>query len=728
MEISKLLTKTISLTLDGIFKASDADIRVHGVENIPEQPVLFVINHFTRMETVIVPYVLNKFAGLYPISLAHYSFFSGAMGNIMPKLGAISTKDPDRDKIFIKTLLTGEMPAVIFPEGQMLKDKKIIEKGRYMVYNAGIRRPPHTGSARLALLSQFYRNKIQYFFEKGYSDEMTAYINYFGFEQKDIKKIISLHTAIVPVNITYYPIRAKENAINRFAEKFMGTLSDRYEEELEVEGTMLLEGVDIDINFGKAIYADNFLLKYSKSEKITHNQKLYIDINELKCDLSLRKANLKLMREYMDGIYGLTTLNHDHVFSYFLTMTPKEKISECALKNKAFLAIEKIKEKNLANIHTSMNKNQFHLLTDDEHDKYNSFIQAAIDDNVVSIKDGIIYKNMDRFNHVYQFHSVRKDNIVAVMKNEVEPLKEVIRELHKVLISPVKRDKKIIASMFLTIDRNLFDKDYRKYYKAEETKPRRIGEPFFLKHLLKNKKGVILIHGYMAAPEEIRVVADHLYDKGYTVYGVRLRGHGTSPEDLAKREWIEWYNSVNRAYIIMENTATELAIIGFSTGAGLALLHAANKGQQFKGLISINAPLKLQNIASRLSSAVVLWNKFLKKFNVKKGSMEFITNTPENRHINYFRNPVHGVRELEKLMNAVEEKLQDIAIPALIVQGSHDPVVNPESGLEIFEKLGSTDKELYRVFSERHGIVRGPESLKVMTTVDRFLEYIFTGK
>lgn len=62
----------------------------------------------------------------------------------------------------------------------------------------------------------------------------------------------------------------------------------------------------------------------------------------------------------------------------------------------------------------------------------------------------------------------------------------------------------------------------------------------------------------MAAPEEIRPLADYLYKNGYNVYGVRLRGHGTAPEDLAIRSWQKWYNSASRAYIIMK-TALRLS-------------------------------------------------------------------------------------------------------------------------------------------------------------------------
>jgi carboxylesterase len=176
----------------------------------------------------------------------------------------------------------------------------------------------------------------------------------------------------------------------------------------------------------------------------------------------------------------------------------------------------------------------------------------------------------------------------------------------------------------------------------------------------------------------------------------------------------------------MKNTMKSFAIGGFSTGAGIALLQTANKPGRYRGVISINAPLKLQNITSRLSSAVVMWNKFLNRLNLNKGRMEFVTNTPENTHINYFRNPVSGVSELGKLMKVVEDRLKYVTDPALIMQGSDDPVVNPVSGLEIFERLGTERKQLVRIFAKHHGIIRGKESEEVNAKTLEFLRKVFS--
>ncbi|HPV40189.1 MAG TPA: alpha/beta hydrolase [Spirochaetota bacterium] len=725
MNISNNLLTTLEIALDTIFKASGTDIRLHGLELIPDQPVLYVVNHFTRMETFLMPYILKKNVRKYPISLADSSFFSGKMGEFMDRVGAISTADKNRNAILIGALLTDSHPVIIFPEGQMIKDKKIIEKGKFMVYNTGIRRPPHTGAARIALLSQFMREKIRRCHEKNDAEKLAQYAAAYGFDPADAGGIIGKETFIVPVNLTYYPVRARDNAINKVVGRFVKDMSARFKEELQVEGTMVMEGVDIDINFGRPISAKEYLHSSAQVEEMLADEACYLSAEEAKKLSALAALDLRMMHEYMNSIYGMTTVNHDHIFSYILTRHGKSWISEDDLKNRAFLAIDIMRRTGITNYHTALQKKQFYLLTDDYHEKYANFVESAAADGLITVRDGIIHKNRGRFTKVYDFHTIRKDNIIEVLRNEIEPLTALTRALDRICITPAWWIRRTLARRFIDLDRKLFEDDYRKFYIKGETKPEEIGRPFFLKRFF-SRRGIILIHGYMAAPEEIRPLADYLHKKGYNVYGARLRGHGTAPEDLASRNWEKWYDSVGRAYIIMKNTMKTIAIGGFSTGAGIALLQAANKPGRFRGVISINAPLKLQNISSRLSSAVVMWNNFLTRIKISRGKMDFVTNTPENPHINYFRNPVAGVSELGKLMKVVEGRLLLVKDPALIMQGSDDPVVNPVSGLEIFDRLGTEQKQLIRIYAKHHGIIRGREFEEVKARTLEFLKKVFS--
>ena len=149
--MNRFAYRTTTLALKAFSWFSKARVNIHGRENIPRDgSLLFVVNHFTRIETLLLPYWLNKLTDLPVWSLADYELFKGALGTYLDNVGAVSTRNPERDRLIVRSLLTGEAAWVIYPEGRMVKSKKIVEKGKYMISYAGGKHPPHTGAATLA--------------------------------------------------------------------------------------------------------------------------------------------------------------------------------------------------------------------------------------------------------------------------------------------------------------------------------------------------------------------------------------------------------------------------------------------------------------------------------------------------------------------------------------------------------------------------------------------------
>ena len=266
----------------------------------------------------------------------------------------------------------------------------------------------------------------------------------------------------------------------------------------------------------------------------------------------------------------------------------------------------------------------------------------------------------------------------------------------------------------------LFERDYQEYFLAGETKDRHIGEPYLLHHA-GTHRGVLLIHGLMAAPEEVREWADFLYSQKYTVYAPRLAGHGTSAVDLAQRSYDDWVDSVNRGHAILKTCCEQIIVAGFSTGAGLALHQALTKPEAFAAVISISAPLKFKNTSSCFAEKLDQWNRFLRNMGVKGMRRDFVANHPDNPHINYHRCPVRSIVQVKALMKKVYGSLSALSMPALIIQANNDPKVAGRSGRRIYDRISSTDK-LYRdVDYHLHGIVRGEISRNVFTEVATFL-------
>jgi esterase/lipase len=280
--------------------------------------------------------------------------------------------------------------------------------------------------------------------------------------------------------------------------------------------------------------------------------------------------------------------------------------------------------------------------------------------------------------------------------------------------------KRKIVKLLLKQSKQDFDNDYLKYHINGESKSKYVGKPLMIRGNSR-QVGVILIHGYMAAPLEMKELAEYLSRKGLWVCVPRVKGHGTSPEDLARTRYQGWVESVDRAYAVVSSLCRKVVVGGFSNGAGLALDLAARVGN-VAGVFAVSPPLRLKDLSTRLVPAVDVWNRFMKKFHLNEARMEFVDNHPENPHINYTRNPIAGVRELERFMSALEAKLTDIQVPALVIQGQGDPVVNPKGSVRVFQRIGSEDKT-YVLFSfDRHGIVLGDGANRVHRTVWEFID------
>jgi esterase/lipase len=160
---------------------------------------------------------------------------------------------------------------------------------------------------------------------------------------------------------------------------------------------------------------------------------------------------------------------------------------------------------------------------------------------------------------------------------------------------------------------------------------------------------------------------------------------------------------------------------GFSTGAGLALDLAA-RVNQVAGVFAVAAPLTLKDFSSKFAPAVDMWNRMMDRAYKDGPKKEFVENQPENPHINYLRNPISGVREIERLMDDLEPKLPNLKIPTLIVQSRRDPVVDPKGSKKIFELIGASDKQYILFNFDRHGILLGDGAEKVYRAIGEFVK------
>jgi esterase/lipase len=109
----------------------------------------------------------------------------------------------------------------------------------------------------------------------------------------------------------------------------------------------------------------------------------------------------------------------------------------------------------------------------------------------------------------------------------------------------------------------------------------------------KIKTGALLIHGLLDSPLTMRDIGTELYVEGILVRSVLLPGHGTVPGALLNINYQEWIQTIEQAVSALANEVEQIYLVGFSTGASLALHHATHFPANIAGIISIAPALKI---------------------------------------------------------------------------------------------------------------------------------------
>ena len=707
-----------SYTLKTFSGFSKANIKVLGKHHIPDGSVIFTANHFTRIETIFLPFHIHNITKKEVWSLAAAELFDvPVLQGFLNNLGAVSTKDPHRDELILKTLLSGDVQWIIFPEGMMVKNKKLIKKDQFSLTDEGVVRRPHTGAAIVALRCEFYRERLRRMKEMG-EPEFERLVQIFEIE--NIDPVLDRQTSIVPVNITYYPASPKENILSKIAQIVMKEPSKRVMDELMTEGSMLFSNVEITIRFGEPIHIKPYLHDPYIESMLTVKRKIKFD-DDIRSKQITKKSSIIIMEKYMSAVYAMTTLNYDHILACILKHFPyrRDGIDIYEFKCKVYYAICWLVSNNTCCLSEAFLENQIHLLTDDRFNRFSDFFAIAESTNVIEIIDGKMFKDQTKFITQSNFHTIRIENPILVMTNEVEPVKEAEIFFKKVAQKSSDEIMDLVKKKVLEKIEVDFSKDYNDHYIEGESKKRRIGRPLFLRH--KDPiAGILLIHGYMAAPEEMKAFANYLHKKSFSVYVPRLKGHGTAPEDLAETSFEQWIESVEEAFVVLRHSCRKIIVGGFSTGAGLAL-ELSTRMEDIEAVFAVAPPMRLQDLGSYFVPAIDTWNTMIKKIRLDTIAKEFIENHPENPHINYARNPIAGIHQLEKLMEHLESNLKTIDKPTLVVQSRKDPVVNPKGTLKLFDRLGSDTKEYYIFDYDRHGILIGEGVKRVYKAIENFV-------
>jgi carboxylesterase len=247
--------------------------------------------------------------------------------------------------------------------------------------------------------------------------------------------------------------------------------------------------------------------------------------------------------------------------------------------------------------------------------------------------------------------------------------------------------------------------------------------------------GCLLIHGFTGDPGEMRDLGKHLARSGHTVLGVRLPGHGGSPEELAPVRWRDWLAATDDAYCDLARRCERVSMVGFSLGGALAALVASRR--PVHRLVLLSVPMRLLgdwrvNLLALIRHTTP-WFYPLESADFRDPAVraQVAHHAPEAdlddpdvvAHVRRAaRISLHAVDELRLTLAATRAALPLVQTPILVMHGRQDNVAPTDSPAMLLARIGSAHRELVWWDDTGHQLlVYGPHKQAIFARVAGFL-------
>ncbi len=212
--------------------------------------------------------------------------------------------------------------------------------------------------------------------------------------------------------------------------------------------------------------------------------------------------------------------------------------------------------------------------------------------------------------------------------------------------------------------------------------------------------GCLLVHGFTATPQEVRGLGDHLHRAGHTVLGVRLAGHGTRWQDLARTRWGDWLASVESGYHLLRPQCNKMVIMGLSTGGDLALILSTRF--ELDGVVTMSTPYQLPPIPTLRMLYPILTPVSMILPKLQKGPPDWRDPEAAAARVQYNCYPLRAVREFGLMLDTMRTSLPSVRVPVLSMHSLEDGFIPHSDMGRIHAGLGSVDKQVFSVEHSNH--------------------------
>ena len=710
------------------------NIKLHqegkGEEDAVHRGDIFLFNHFARFETFIPQYLIHEATGAYCRSVASAEFFvdDERFSQFLLSIGVVPNDLPNLFPFLAKEILHGRK-LVVFPEGGMVKDKRVLDRqGKFSIFSrtANERRKHHRGAAVIALALDAFKTALLRDFTSGKYQRVERWAEQLEFETTEaLMARAAKPTVIIPSHITFYPIRVSDNILYKAARLFNRGISKRFAEELIIEGNLIFKDTDMDIRFSTPVVAGDYWRWWEKwmLPNVVRRIGSLEELFELEPreghwggkihGFGMRTKSNQMRDDYMRSMYQAVTINLSHIASLLILKLFQQGLRQIGCNRFHKMLYISIKRLQLSahQLHRSLrNPEEYGAIIGKGSSRLDQFLKTAKTLKLLHVEDGryILDKKLIED---FEFDEIRTENLISVYANEVSPLDTVGHIVDAAILRSTSIDARQLADfrfndqlLALDWDRQMFTRERYRDINSQQT-AQADANWFFLKSDRKDASAILLIHGFLASPAEMKSLGERLHAEGHHVLGVRLKGHGTSPWDLRSRNWQDWAASVERGYDIIKAFSQRVHIVGFSTGGLLALMQAAtHPHKKIISVTSVSAPITFKNKNLVFVPLLHHANKLVSWLS-SEGLIPFRPNHSENPDVNYRHVPIRALYQLQQLIQHINENKLIIDADVYLYQSDQDPVIEPSSIEKLSQLITAKHVSVENLNSRIHGVI-----------------------
>lgn len=231
-----------------------------------------------------------------------------------------------------------------------------------------------------------------------------------------------------------------------------------------------------------------------------------------------------------------------------------------------------------------------------------------------------------------------------------------------------------------------------------------------------NEVGCLILHGFTGTPQNVRPLADYLAHRGLAVSVPRIAGHGTTVGDLDRTGPDDWLATAEEALAELRRTCSQVVVAGISLGGTYALELAA-RHPNLVGVVVIAAPL----LDIPPLEAVVKDPKRPKAIEAPWAKTGVLTKDLTAGGIVYLEMPLAALERGLDLIRRVRAGLPEVKVPALLIYGDQDAIVDKANGPYVLEHLGSADKRLLALPDSSHELTLDYDRERIAVEVYDFI-------